>query len=125
MDDWCGIPSNDRDIKGIHEYITWAMTNAGFGSDKLHYVTVLARNSLELEKQVLETRNAIKSLNKKIKQLSRANTVISYAVTCRKENQPEWMVGLAEYLNEYLGAVGDSDRFEYNGESIVKVREAG
>ena len=39
---------------------------------------------------------------------------LSYAVTCKRENQDEWMEGFVKDINNILKVIGDSDRFEYS-----------
>lgn len=49
------------------------------------------------------------------KQQTAINKLIAYVCTCKKHNQPEWMAGLADYLNEVFAATGVSDRVRWPG----------
>ena len=44
----------------------------------------------------------------------------SYAVTCLPSNQPEWMDGLVEEINEVCSAIGEKDRFNFDGATITR-----
>lgn len=47
-----------------------------------------------------------------------ADRLAGYAVTCRMDNTLEWMEGMAVRLNEYLKAVGDSQRVQTSGNGL-------
>lgn len=51
--------------------------------------------------------------------------LMSYVVTCKKENQPEWMEGLVEEVNKTLKAIGADDRFSYFDHHGSIYRESG
>lgn len=40
--------------------------------------------------------------------------ITSYAATCMVENTHEWMIGLAQYLNNACEALGDETRFQFS-----------
>ncbi len=44
-----------------------------------------------------------------------------YVMTCKTENTPEWMEGLADWLNEVADAVGAPVIFEFNGDEIRSI----
>lgn len=53
-----------------------------------------------------------------------ADNLASYAATCRRTNQHEWMEGLVEHINNYLEKSGDADRISYDvrADWIAKAR---
>jgi hypothetical protein len=50
-----------------------------------------------------------------------ANALAGYAATCNMKNSLEWMEGMAKALNDYLEAVGDSDRVATFGHGLGKI----
>ena len=50
-----------------------------------------------------------------------ADALASYAATARMKNNLEWMEGMAKALNDYLEAVGDSDRVATFGHGLGKI----
>ena len=50
--------------------------------------------------------------------------LVSYALTCERENTDDWMRGLVECLNDACAALGEPDRCEYGSETGVIMRVA-
>lgn len=48
---------------------------------------------------------------------------ISYAVTCRKSNTEDWMMGLAEEADKFCEAFEEPTRWRFNGDTIVPIKE--
>lgn len=48
---------------------------------------------------------------------------VSYAVTCRKSNNEDWMNGLAEAADKFCEAFEEPARWQFNGDTIVPVKE--
>ena len=47
--------------------------------------------------------------------------LVSYVITARLTNQPEWMDGLADEVNRACLSIGESDRFVFDGDGLRKV----
>ena len=104
----CSTPTNDNDIEGIRDYLSWLMQNEGMSSTSLHYLEVLYLKIQQLQKKRCS-----------------GSALAGYALSCRKANNDEWMEGLATYINEYAESINDSDRFEFNGDGLSGVRDGG
>ena len=50
------------------------------------------------------------------------STFTRYVLTCRKNNQREWMIGLVEEINKISIALGEPEKvYKFNGDRIIKV----
>ena len=47
-------------------------------------------------------------------------TLAEFMWTCRRNNTPEWMERLADRMNAAAEFIGESERFEFNGDGISK-----
>lgn len=53
-----------------------------------------------------------------------ANQLLSYILSVRLENTPEWMDGLCEQINNFAEATGDTDRVEPYRDALRIVRKS-
>jgi len=51
---------------------------------------------------------------------ARLNKLISVALSCKLSNTEDWMDYLCGEINAALSDIGDPDRFEFKGYSIIK-----
>lgn len=56
--------------------------------------------------------------------LKAANQLLSYILSVRLENTPEWMDDLCEQINRYAEATGDSDRVEPYRDALRILRKS-
>lgn len=56
--------------------------------------------------------------NEAIKLREAAESLIGYALTCRRINQASWMEGLCRKINAMAVALGDSDRVATHGNGL-------
>lgn len=81
--------------------------------------TVLA----EIEQAIAADVGVLRTSQTTIEALRRRlELLVAYAVTCLLKNQPEWMEGLEQHVNEALKAVGDTDRVHWDGKRFRVVR---
>lgn len=53
--DWCGTPTNDSDIQGVYDFLSWSAKKSGWSSGKLHYLEILyakAKDQIELDSMI-------------------------------------------------------------------------
>lgn len=56
--------------------------------------------------------------------LKAANQLLSYILSVRLENTPEWMDGLCGQINQYAEATGESDRVKRYRDALRLVRNS-